>query len=513
MLTKTVLGFSPLLILLSVTIFRAMFLYKPQPEPEVCADSKSHHRIKLTDEIVQRFKGALNFKTISTSAGNYDRGNLQLLIDYIAVKYPNLHSSAIVRKEVVAGFTLIYKIEGTNEKLLPYMLTSHLDVVPVVQSQWSHDAFDAVVKEDRHIYARGTIDAKNLVFAILESLEHMIGTGFRLKRSIYLVFGHDEEISGVEGAQTVAKLLSKRLKTTDARGNKFLYILDEGTIISKTRFPGIEANIGLVGVVEKGYATVRLSASGSVGHGSMPPPQTAISKLSQAVGKFHSFVYPNLMGYGVEREMIEIFAKHSSWPMKYVYANFWLFKPIFSYIFASDLAMNALIRTTTAVTMIEGGTKENVLPDSASAVINHRMHSMHSVDYVLARDREIINDPSIKVELWGHATNSTRTAPYCDTCAPFQLIKRSVQQVYPGTVVVPATFLAASDSRWYQNLTEAIYKFSAIAVPLEEMQRFHGHDERISLENYENLINFFHHLIINSDADKFDFIPKSHEEL
>lgn len=497
--------------ILATALFRAIFVFKPLPEPKSCVDSRGHERIKLDQSILNRFEGALNIPTISYQVKEYEPVYLNKMISFIESSFPTIHTSRFIKKETVANYTLLYTVEGTDRSLKPYMLTSHMDVVPVVRENWSSDPFKAILKEDKYMYARGTIDAKHLLFAMLEALEFMLKKGFRPKRSFYLVFGHDEEISGLEGARNVALLLEKRIKHSS--WDKLEYILDEGNIISKTKFPGLNANIGLIGVSEKGYLTVKVSVTGQEGHSSMPPSQTAIAKLSSVIGKFHSHLLPSFFGQGVEREMIYIFAAHASWPYKLLYANLWLFKPMFEYIFSSDASMNSLIRSSTAVTLMSGGTKENVLPDSATAYINHRIHPLQSIDEILEFDRRVINDPTILVERVNNSREPSPIAPYCDDCYSFQLIKQSVLQVYPGTVVVPSTFLAASDSRWYTNLTDSIYKFSAIAVHLDEMKRFHGHDERISLENYENLINFYHHLIENSDSEKLNFKPKVRSEL
>lgn len=509
-MTVKYLILTPLAAAVFVAMFRAALMFKPLPPPKACSETPGHERIRLNKEITGRFIEALNIPTISYERGRYEPAQLLKLIDHIELSFPEIHRSQFVTRERISNYSLVYTINGTNKNLKPYLLTAHLDVVPALKENWSSDPFRAVIKEDNYIYARGTIDCKHLLISMLEAFEYMLRRHFRPQRSFYLVFGHDEEINGLEGAQTIAKLLKERL---EASGHDQLeYILDEGNIIAKTRFPGIDYDIGLVGVVEKGYATVNISARGAVGHGSMPPLQTAITKLCTALSKFHANLFPSYLGLGVEREMIEIFARYASWPYKLAYSNFWLFKPIFSYVFSSDPSLNSLIRTSTAVNIINGGTKENVLPDSAYAIINHRVHPLQSVAEVLEFDKQIVNDPAVSVNL-SRSNDPTPTAPYSANSYGYQLIRQTILQIYPRTVVVPSTFLAASDSRWYTNLTQSIYKFSAIAVHLEEMKRFHGDDERISLENYENLINFFHHLIQNSDLPRLNFSSIARDEL
>lgn len=292
----------------------------------------------------------------------------------------------------------------------------------------------------------------------------------------------------------IAKLIKQKFRQYD----KLEYILDEGNVISETRFPGVPHDLALIGVSEKGYLSLNVSSIGQVGHGSMPHSRTAISKLANVVGRFHATSLPSMSGQGVEREMFNILATYADWPMKLVYSNYWLFKPFIDHTFSQHPVLNGLIRTTTAVTMIEGGIKENMLPDHASAIINHRIHEKQTVAEVLNLDLKIINDPTIsaKVEF---ACEPKPISPFCDECFGYKLIERSMSEVYPNTVAVPSVFLATTDSKWYTNLTDSIYRFSAIAVELEEMKNFHGHDERLSVINYERLINFYYHLILKSD--------------
>ena len=500
-----------LLVIIAIALFRALFMFKPLPAPKSCLGMHNHKRISLKSDptILDRFIGALNIPTISYKIHDYDGPQMSKLIQYIEKNYPAIHSSPLVKREIVANFSLLYTVQGSNPRLRPYMLTSHLDVVPAVRSKWSSEPFEAVIKEDGYIYARGTMDAKHLTIGILETTEFLLKNNFRPQRTYYMAFGHDEEVLGLEGAQDIARILEERTRKYD----KMEYIIDEGLIISKTRFPGVPHDIGMIGVSEKGYLSLRVSAVGDVGHGSMPPSRTAIAKLAEVVGRFHSNTLPSFIGEGVEREIFDIFAAHSEWPMKLIYSNFWLFKPILGYVFSQNPTLNALIRSTTAVTMIEGGTKENVLPDSASAIINHRLHQAQEIDEVIEFDRKLINDPTIELKLNSPASRADPVSPYCDHCYGYQLIKQSLLQVYPGTVVVPSIFLAATDSKWYKNLTDSIYRFSAIAVELDEMKCFHGHDERLSVSNYENLLNFYHHLILNSDKADIDFVAKQRDEL
>lgn len=329
----------------------------------------------------------------------------------------------------------------------------------------------------------------------MESLEYLLKGGFKPRRSFYIAFGHDEEGQGTDGAQEIAKVFK-------SRGITFEYLLDEGMMIFKDQFYGVKDNVAVVGVSEKGFLTVTVKATGSVGHSSMAPKDTAITRLARAVAKMTGDSHPNLFGLGPERTMIEAFARHASYPAKLVYSNLWLFSPILSRVFASRPSSNALVRTTSAVTVINGGVKDNVLPSSAEAVVNHRIHPMQTVSEVLAFDRALVGDEQVKVEVKGDSNEPHPLSPYDANAFGYQTISRSLRQVFADTIVIPGVLIATTDTRWYLSMTKAVYRFSPSVLTENDMSRFHGNNERISVDNYMKTVNFYHHIMLNSDESE-----------
>ncbi len=328
--------------------------------------------------------------------------------------------------------------------------------------------------------------------AIMESLEYLLKGGFKPKRSFYIAFGHDEEGQGIDGAQEIAKVFK-------ARGVTFEYLLDEGMMIFKDQFYGVKDDVAVVGVSEKGFLTVKVKATGTVGHSSMPETNTAITRLARAVAKLTGDAHPNLFGLGPERTMIESFARHASYPAKLVYSNLWLFSPILSRVFASRPSTNALVRTTSAVTIINGGVKDNILPSGAEAVVNHRIHPMQSVREVFAYDMALIGDEQVQVEVKGDSNEPHPLSPYDSDAFGYQTISRSLRQVFADTIVIPGVLVATTDTRWYLPITKAVYRFSPSVLTEKDMGRFHGNNERISVDNYMKTVNFYHHIMLNSD--------------
>jgi carboxypeptidase PM20D1 len=161
---------------------------------------------------------------------------------------------------------------------------------------------------------------------------------------------------------------------------------------------------------------------------------------------------------------------------------------------------NALVRTTSAVTVIHSGIKENVIPSIATALINHRIHPSDSIDSVLKTDKTIINDDDIELELNdGFAFEPHPISPFDSESFGYNVIKKGIESVFPSTIVVPGIMVASTDTKWYLNLTRAIYRFSPAFLLKSEAKLFHGHDERISIQNYEQVVNFYHHVILMSD--------------
>jgi len=158
------------------------------------------------------------------------------------------------------------------------LLMAHMDVVPVeaaTESSWHQPPFSGRVAEG-FIWGRGAMDDKASVMGLLEAVEHLLESGFEPQRTVYLAFGHDEEIGGNSGAAKIAGLLQ-------SRGLELEYVLDEGLNIFNGIVPGISAPVALIGVAEKGYLTLQLTAESPGGHSSAPPEHTAITVISRAL--------------------------------------------------------------------------------------------------------------------------------------------------------------------------------------------------------------------------------------
>jgi carboxypeptidase PM20D1 len=435
------------------------------------------------DAAAERLAGAIRFRTVShEDPSKLDAAQFLALHAYLERAFPRAH--AALGREVVGDYSLLYTWPGGDASLAPVLLLAHMDVVPVepgTEETWTHPPFDGRVA-DGFVWGRGAWDDKGGMLAILEGVEALLAEGFRPRRAVYLAFGHDEEVGGRGGAARIAALLA-------SRGVRPECVLDEGGVVSDGVVPGVSAPVALVGVAEKGYVSVELAVEGAGGHSSMPPPRTAIGVLAGALDRLEREQMPAGLT-GASRQMFEYLGPEMSFGERVVFANLWLFEPLVVRRLAASPGTNAIVRTTTAVTVVEGGTKENVLPGRARAVVNFRLRPGDTADAVLAHVREVVADERVRVS--AVPGSASEASPVSDAAAPsFALLERAIREVYPRAVAAPYLVVAATDARHYAALTPNVYRFLPVWVKPGDLARFHGADERVSVENYAGCVRFY----------------------
>uniref|UniRef100_A0AAR2J9Y2 Peptidase M20 dimerisation domain-containing protein n=1 Tax=Pygocentrus nattereri TaxID=42514 RepID=A0AAR2J9Y2_PYGNA len=397
--------------------------------------------------------------------------------------FPTVFSSSLVKHEVVAHYSHLFTVLGTEPELVPYMLLAHIDVVPANEADgWEAPPFSA--KElNGFIYGRGTIDNKQSVMGILQALEYLLQRGYVPQRGFYIGLGHDEEVSGINGAVNIVKLLK-------SRGVKLQYVLDEGLAVLDGIINGLKGPAALIGVSEKGSATVKLSVSMKPGHSSLPPRESSIGILAAAVT---SIIFWFMLQFDL--------------PLRFIMSNLWLFTPLLSRVMERRPAMNAFVRTTTAVTMFNAGVKVNVLPSHAEAMVNLRIHSAQTLQEVVELIESTIADERVKIELVS-GFDPLPISSYTEQSFGFQIIKKTLLDMFPQLTVAPGICVGNTDSRHYTDLTKDIYRFAPTWFKPGDTERFHGINERMSPKNYEELVAFYFQLFQNCDIRN---LPTPHE--
>ena len=484
---KAILRWSALalLALLVVLAVRAASMSSKQ------IDVSPIDRVPVDDAAaIARLQGGLRIRTISYEGGvGRDDAAFEAFHAYLRDQYPRTHAQLVVER--ISDHSLLYRWVGTDADGPALVLLAHQDVVPIdegTESAWSHPPFEAVVA-DGYLWGRGSLDDKGSLFAIFESIESLVADGFVPHTDVYLAFGHDEELGGTDGAVSIADTLA-------ARGARVGLVVDEGGSMIDGLFPGIDGAVAAVGVAEKGYMSLSLEVAGTGGHSSIPPRQTHIGQLAAAVLKLEQHPFPTRLD-GASRAFFEQgIGPETPFAHRLLYANLWLFDPLLRAVLDRVPGANALIRTTTAPTIFQAGQKDNVLPARARAVVNFRVLPGESTDEVIAQVRELVDDPGVEI-----TPLPKRREPAVGSAldgAGWQMLSRSIREVFPGTVVAPYLMVAGTDSRYFRTLCDCVYQFIPFRLQPDDMKRAHGTDERIPVAGIGDAVRFYRRLVENA---------------
>jgi carboxypeptidase PM20D1 len=430
---------------------------------------------------------AIRFQTISNQnkADNkldeWDRFHL-----WLQTTYPTMHGK--MKREIVGGHTLVYQWEGSDPTLKPIILMAHQDVVPVTEGtekDWKYPPFSGQIAENA-VWGRGAVDDKGALIGLFEAFEALAKSGFAPKRGVYLVSGHDEEVGGT-GAKAAADLMA-------TRGVKALFTIDEGSAIVRDA-PVVNGPAIMIGVAEKGYATLRLTAKAPGGHSSMPPSETGVVNLAKAIVAINDSPFPpELKGPGVE--MIKALAVRGDTLTKMAAANEWAFAGVTLRTVGKSPSGAAMFHTTIAPTMLQGSPKENVLPQTATALINYRIAPWNTSADVMARAKAAVGMLPVTLD-WVNPPREP--SPVSSTQSKgWSLIKAAAQVQAPGAPVAPYLVVAGTDSRSFSGLSEDVYRFMPAHFTIKETGMIHGTNEHITTENLSRMINFYAQLIVTS---------------
>ena len=469
------------LLVIRTATFRSRQL-RPPPAAQLQLDENA---------VMTRLSQAIQLKTISIESVK-EQSNTDPFRDFHALlvkSFPRVHTT--LTKEVVNDRSLLYTWKGKEDRLKPILLLAHMDVVPVdpdTEKSWTYGPFSGQVA-DGYVWGRGTIDDKASLLGMLEAVERLLTDGFQPQRTIYLAFGHDEEPGGQQGAAKIAALLG-------GRGVQIEAVLDEGSGIVNGIIPGVAAPVAMIGIGEKGYLTLELTVSGPGGHSSLPPKESTIGILSRAIDKVERTPFPSRVNNAV-KEFFNFVGPELSWDKKLLLANLWLTEPWLERELAKSPLTDSMIRTTKATTIFHAGEKENVLPARAQATMNFRLISGDTVGAVISRVRRTIDDTRVKITPRPFPIDPS---PISSVDAEgFKLVRRTISEVAPETIVAPFLTIAATDTRHYIHLTKNIYRFVPVVFRPEDTERIHGVNERISFADYLRCIRFYAQLIRNSD--------------
>ncbi len=434
---------------------------------------------------------ALRAKTVSGLLDpSGQAAEFEALHTHLRSRYPLVHAQ--LQREVVGAASLLYTWKGSDASAKGIALLAHQDVVPIApgtEQLWQKPPFAGVI-ESGMVWGRGALDNKSNVIAQLEAVEALLKAGFKPRRTVFLVFGHDEEIGGRQGAMAIVALLQQR-------GVKLDYVLDEGLAVTEGILPGVAQPLALIGLAEKGGMSVKLTATAAPGHSSMPPAagSSAIGMLTAALTRLDNSPVPG----GIQGAAAQLFASVAPelpFGQRLAMSNLWLFQPLVERMLSKGASTNAMMRTTTALTIFNAGNKENVLPGKAEAVVNFRILPGDSSQSVLAHVRKVVADERIEIQALDTPVEPSKLSS-ADADA-FRLVERSIREVFPDSLVAPGLVVAGTDSKHFQDLADQVYRFMPIRFKAEDLPRVHGTNERISADQLADMVRFYHRLLEQS---------------
>jgi carboxypeptidase PM20D1 len=428
----------------------------------------------------------IRLPTVSAELDSRGRGPFEAFEALIRELYPLVHEQLTLEK--ITDFGLLYRwgalATGSATTEEPVILMAHYDVVPVdLSDPWTYPPFDGTIA-DGIVWGRGALDDKGELCVVLEAVENLLAAGYRPARDIYLSFGGNEETFG-DAAKTIADTIRKR-------GIRPWLVLDEGGAVTDAPLPFIPLVTAVVGVAEKGALTVRLEARGEPGHASAPPRHMATTRLATALRRIHRRGFPAHFP-AAARTMFGTFRDHTTGRPRAIVGALLAVPPLTARVFARMAGdAGAMVRTTVAVTMLDGGTAANVLPSQASATLNIRIAVGETVESSVARIRRIIRGLDVTVTVLEGDDPSPESAT---DNAQFGLIRDAVSAAYPEAVTAPYVQMSATDGRHFHRFSPATYRFAPLLMTTRQRASIHGIDEHVTIDSLERGERFYTALI------------------
>lgn len=379
---------------------------------------------------------------------------------------------------------LMMRWPGTDPSLDPIILISHMDVVPA-EGEWTYPPFSGTVADGK-VWGRGSGDIKEGLMCFYQAAEELLQAGYTPKCDVYLGSSCTEEIGG-DGAPKLANWFKER-------GIKLFMLCDEGGGIVEDPVGGVKGNFAAIGIFEKGYGDLKFTARSAGGHSSTPPKNTPIARLAQfeaRVEKHNPFTVK--FSPAVEQMFANLAPYCTSFGLKIIMCNLWLFKPLVKVLLPKISAeAAAMLQTTVAFTMQKGSDGYNVIPQEAWVTANLRYipHQMSAESnaimtelakkYDIDTDVLIYNDPSKPIDLKGR---------------PYEMSVEAVHKIFPGIGVMPYVVTGGTDSRFYGEVCDNCIRFSPVNWSPDQMKRMHGIDENIDAAALPAAVDYYKEII------------------
>ncbi|WP_062390106.1 M20/M25/M40 family metallo-hydrolase [Demequina iriomotensis] len=447
--------------------------------------------VPAADQVAERLAALIRIPTVTPrDAGPHDEATaarFAALHDALRTFYPRVFSHDV---ESIGRAGLLLRVPGAAAGR-PVVLMAHQDVVPVPQDWategWEHEPFAGAIV-DGWVHGRGALDDKGALVVMLEAVESLLDEGWAPAHDLYLLMGADEESYGACATEAAALL--------GERGIVPWLVLDEGGAVATGAFPGFDGEAAVIGVSEKGIVDVRLTVEGLGGHASTPPRESAPGILANALARIEAHPHPAAVN-DVSVEMLELVGGRVKGPLGALLRRASSLRGVLARVMprlSPELA--AMVRTTVAITQLEGSPAHNVLATRATAVLNLRIAVGSSVAEAVAHVRAVVRDPRVTVEP-ELPSEPSPVSPRGDD-ARWAAMLEAVGASYPEALAIPYVMLAASDSRHLAPMSGATYRFAPLRMSRPQREAVHGPNEKVEIESLGRGVAFYRALLTSS---------------
>ena len=395
--------------------------------------------------------------------------------------FPLLHEK--LEKTVLNG-TLLYRWKGLDPQKQPILFMGHQDVVPASDEGWSVPAYSGVVK-DGCLYGRGALDCKGTMYVQMQAVEELLEEGFVPPCDVYLEYSINEETGG-DGAAAAMRYLRDQ-------GIRFAFVMDEGGAVIDEAVPGMDKPYAVIGVTEKGYMDVKITARGKGGHSSTPPRNTPAARLFAFANEierkrpFQKKMLPEV------KEMFRQMAPAFSFPLRFLLGNLWLTKPLVMAVMPKVSPFGeALMATTCCFTQMRGSDAANVIPKEPYLIANMRTSVHQNCEESLA----VLKKYGKKYDLDFEVLLSRDASPVSDIhSAAYGFIEKTIRAHFPDAGVAPYLIMGGTDCRHFHALTDTALRFCPMRMTNEQNASCHAVDENVTVSALAEGVRFFKRLL------------------
>ena len=432
-------------------------------------------RQELEDDVVKLCQELIQIPSVNFGEG---KGDEKAAAEYVAAKMKEVGIESKIYESAPNRCSVVARIEGRDKSKPGLVVNGHLDVVPANAADWSVDPFSGVIK-DGCIWGRGAVDMKNMDAMILAVVRLWAKHDYQPERTIVIVFFADEEAGGIYGSRWMAEkhpeVFAGCSETISEVGGFSL------TLLSGKRVYAIEAS-------QKGIEWMKLTAEGVAGHGSMVNNANAVTRLSEAIAKIGNHTWPQR----ITKTSDLFFQKISELSGKPYDKN--NLQPLIDEVGPMGKMIGATLCNTTNPTMLEAGYKANVIPQSASAVVDGRTlpgYEKELLDTVKTlvgehvKVESLVSDIPLEVEFGGPLVDAMIAA---------------IKSEDPEGIPIPYLLSGGTDNKALAKLGIVGYGFSPLKLPpdLDFTGLFHGIDERVPIDSLQFGARTLFHFLVNA---------------